>query len=318
MDLSIIIVNYNTVELLDKALRSIKKYSPSYSHEVFVVDNASNDGSREYLKAISKGEDNKARNIRENILSGRGFEELNMDELDIDNLYIILNDSNSGFAAANNIAIKKASGRYVLLLNPDTEVVEDTLDKCIRYMEEHSEIGILGCKVLLPNGELDLACRRGFPNLKNSFFKFSGLAKTFPKVKAFTGYNLTHLSQNESYPVDSVVGAFMMLRREVIDRIGLLDEEFFMYGEDIDWCFRAKEAGWVVFYFADAFILHHKRASSIKSKKALVEFYRAMEIFYRKYYATNHNRYTNQFVYMSIKILVAAMIVMNNIRQKLR
>lgn len=286
MKLSIIIVNYNTQQLLNECLESIKQYTPFIDYEVLVVDNASLDGSAEYLKGVTQG-----------------------------NINVILNQNNKGFASANNQAICDAKGKYILLLNPDTEVLERTLDKCIKYMDNHQHIGILGCKVMLPNGKLDLACRRGFPNLKNSFFKFSGLAKLFPKVKLFTGYNLTYLDENQSSPVDSVVGAFMMVRHEVIDQIGLLDEEFFMYGEDIDWCYRAKQAGWEVFYYADASIIHHKRASSRQSKKALVEFYRAMEIFYRKHYADTHSKLVNNLVYASIKALAAVKMFLNSLKR---
>jgi len=284
MNLSIIIVNYNTKELLQKALESIERFPPSGEFEIFVVDNASQDDSAEYIK-------------------------------NIDNQVIpIINTENLGFSKANNMAIKMAKGKYILLINPDTEVLEGTLNKCMDYMDKHPTIGILGCKVLLPDGRLDLACRRGFPNLWNSFFKFSGLAKLFPKVKLFTGYNLTYLDEHQSYSVDSVVGAFMMVRREVIEQIGLLDEDFFMYGEDIDWCYRAKQAGWDVFYYADAVIIHHKRASSKQSKKALNEFFRAMEIFYKKHYAGKHTFFVNICVYASIRLIARIKMLFNRFK----
>mgnify|MGYP000949353737 CR=1 FL=1 len=285
MKLSIIIVNYNTAVLLNKCINSIRRYCPAHEYEIFIVDNASDDDSRVYIKGLSNS------------------------------VCSILNEKNMGFACANNLAIRKAKGKYILLLNPDTEVLDGTLDKCIDYMDKHTTIGILGCKVLLPDGKLDLACRRGFPDLWNSFCRFSGLAKLFPKSKLFSGYNLTYLDESKSYPVDSVVGAFMMVRREVIDQIGLLDEDFFMYGEDIDWCYRAKQAGWEVFYYADAAIIHHKRASSKQSKKALIEFYRSMSIFYHKHYAQKHNRIVNVLVYSAIKILAGIKIFINSIKK---
>ncbi|WHH57424.1 glycosyltransferase family 2 protein [Petroclostridium sp. X23] len=285
MDLSVIIVNYNTKILLERCLDSINKFPPVGGYEVFVVDNASTDGSIEYLNNLDQPNN------------------------------VILNKDNAGFSKANNQAISKAKGRYILLLNPDTEVLVDTLDKCIDYMDKHDDIGILGCKVMLPNGKLDLACRRGFPNLRNSFFKFTGFAKAFPKIKLFSGYNLTYLDEHKSYPVDSVVGAFMMLRRETIEEIGLLDEEFFMYGEDIDWCYRAKQAGWQVFYYADASIIHHKRASSKQNPKALVEFFRAMKVYYRKHHANKHNKFINEFVYASIDLLAYLKIFINRFKK---
>ncbi len=285
MDLSIIIVNYNTRELLHTALETIRKNPPATAYEIFVVDNASTDGSKEYLKETANG------------------------------INIILNEQNIGYSAANNIAIRKSKGRYILLLNPDTEVLEGTLTKCITFMDTQPEIGILGCKVMLPDGQLDLACRRGFPNIKNAFFKFTGLANMFPKSKYFAGYNLTYLDENESYPVDSVVGAFMMLRQETIAEIGLLDETFFMYGEDIDWCYRAKESRWTVYYYAEAEIIHHKRASSKSSRKALIAFYQSMTLFYKKHYAKKHNFLVNTIVYMAISIMGKIKILLNEYKK---
>jgi len=270
MYLSIIIVNFNTLELLKKCLNSIEKYHPICDYEVIVLDNASTDGSSEYIKGLKGG---------------------------------ILCDANLGFAKANNIAINRARGDYVLLLNPDTEVFTDIFDKCLEVMELNKSIGILGCRVMLACGGLDIACRRGFPTLWNSFCKFSGLNKAFPKAKLFSGYNLTYLDENESSNVDCVMGAYMLIRRETIDLIGLLDEDYFMYGEDLDYCLRAKTNGYEVYYYGDAGIIHHKRASSKKSKKALFEFYNSMKIYYRKHYSIRHSGLTNAFVYLAIDFL---------------
>ena len=281
MILSIVILNFNTKDLLAKCLESIIKYPPICEYEVFVVDNASNDGSKEFVRSLKSP------------------------------FVPIVSEENAGFSKGNNLALKKVTGEYVLLLNPDTEVLEGSFNKCILKMEQDSSIGILGCKVLLPNGKLDLACRRGFPNLQNSVFKFSGLAKLFSKNKLFAGYNLTYLDENKSYEVDSVVGAYMMMRQTVMKKIGLLDEDFFMYGEDIDWCYRTKQAGYRVFYFSEATIIHHKRASSKQSAKALIEFYRAMEIFYNKHYAKSHSKFVNVLVINSIRLLAKVKIMRN-------
>lgn len=282
MDLSIIIVNYNTKNLLKKGLESIKSYPPSCKYEIFVVDNASTDDSVEYIKGMEPS------------------------------IVSIINNENVGFSKANNQAIKNATGRYILLLNPDTEVLEDTLDKCIHYMDKHINIGILGCKVELVDGGLDLACRRSFPNLKNSLFKFLGLAQLFPKSKLFAGYNLTYLDENKSYSVDCVVGAFMMITRKTIKSIGLLDEDFFMYGEDIDWCYRTKQAGLDVFYYSDVSIIHHKRASSKQKKvKTIYEFHRAMFIFYKKHYKDKHWFIINFIVYAAIAMKLILVLIIN-------
>ena len=266
MILSIIIVNYNTCDLLKKCVDSINKFPPACEYEIIVVDNASSDGSDVYVDEIGG----------------------------------TLLDKNLGFSAANNIGIKKSRGNYILLLNPDTTVLQGTLDKCLNKLKSSDDIGILGCRVLLENGELDLACRRGFPTLWNSFCKFSGLSRLFPKLSLFSGYNLTHLSEFASYEVDAVVGAFMLFRRELINKIGYLDESFFMYGEDIDFCYRCKSAGEKVFYFSEAVINHHKRASSVKSKKAKYEFYNSMKIYYGKYHKNPVGRF---FVNLFIDIL---------------
>ncbi len=191
-----------------------------------------------------------------------------------------------GFAYANNIAIKKTSSEYVLLLNSDTLVLDNCLEDSINYMKDHEDVGVLGCKVVLPDNTLDKACRRSFPDFYVSFYKMTGLSSLFPKSKRFGRYNLTFLNEDETYEVDCVVGAFMLVRSKTINEVGLLDEKFFMYGEDIDWCFRIKAANWKIIYFSDAKIIHYKGASNSKkqNKKLTYEFYRAMYIFYNKHY----------------------------------
>ncbi|MEZ0537120.1 glycosyltransferase family 2 protein [Caldicellulosiruptoraceae bacterium PP1] len=274
MDLSIIIVNYNTINLLRDTLKSIFENPPKkYSFEVIVVDNNSQDKSPDMV------------------------------ENEFKNALLIRNKSNDGFSVANNIGIKKAQGKYILLLNSDTQILKDTLDKCLDFMEQENnkKIGILGCKVLLTNGKLDIACRRGFPTPKNSFFKIFGLSKLFPKNRFFAGYNLTYLDENKSYEVDSVVGAFMLIRKEVIEEIGLLDEDFFMFGEDIDYCFRAKKNNWKVYYFADAVIYHHKKGSGRTNPKVISAFYDSMWIFYKKHYIDEYPKTVAVLIYIAVK-----------------
>lgn len=285
MDLSIIIVNYNTKGLLRETLESIYK-NPTYREfEIIVVDNGSSDGSQEMVKK------------------------------EFPDVILIENKQNLGFAKANNIGIKIAKGKYILLLNSDTEVLRGTLDSCIDFLEkdEAKEIGILGCKVMLPDGKLDLACRRGFPTPKNSFFKIFGLAKLFPKSRFFAGYNLTYLDENQSYEVDSVVGAFMLIRREVIDKIGLLDEDYFMFGEDIDFCFRAKQNGFKVYYYADAKIIHHKRGSG-RNLKVLSAFYDSMWIFYRKHYYDKYPKSLALLIFITIRLIKLLKLVETKIK----
>ena len=214
----------------------------------------------------------------------------------------ILNEENMGFAHANNMAIKKTSSEYVLLLNSDTLVLDSCLEDSINYMNEHEDVGVLGCKVVLPDNTLDKACRRSFPDFYVSFYKMTGLSSLFPKSKRFGRYNLTFLNEDETYEVDCVVGAFMLVRSKTIREVGLLDEQFFMYGEDIDWCFRIKAANWKVIYFSDAKIIHYKGASYSKkqNKKLTYEFYRAMYIFYNKHYKEGYPWITTLATYLGI------------------
>jgi GT2 family glycosyltransferase len=285
MELSVVIVSYNTRELLKKCIQSIYMTYPNNNLEILVVDNGSSDGSPTMVR----------------------------DEYG--NVILIENKENLGFAKANNIAINISKGRYVLLLNPDTVVTEGCLDKCIQYLDEHKDIGVLGCKVVLPDGKLDLACRRSFPTPEVSFYRMTGLSKLFPKNKLLAQYNLTYLDENETYEVDSVVGAFMMGRREVIERVGMLDEDYFMYGEDIDWCYRIKQAGWKVIYFHEAEIAHYKGASGGKKNPRIIrEFYRAMYLFYKKHYKSKYSIFVTGFIYSGISFKLMLSLAINQLK----
>jgi GT2 family glycosyltransferase len=182
-------------------------------------------------------------------------------------------------------------------------------------MDEHLDIGVLGCKVVLPDGRLDLACRRSFPTPEVSFYRMSGLSKLFPKHERFAQYNLTYLDENETYEVDSVVGAFMLVRREVVEQIGMLDEDYFMYGEDIDWCYRIKQAGWKVVYYPEVEIIHYKGASGGKKNPRIIyEFYRAMYLFYEKHYKSKYSIFTAGFIYSGIALKLVISLVMNQFK----
>jgi GT2 family glycosyltransferase len=278
LDLSIIIVNYETYDLTKQTIESVIKNDHPFEYDIYVVDNASTDESIERLQEYFHTE------------SENGL------------IKFILNDENMGFAHANNLAIKKTSSEYVLLLNSDTLVLDSCLEDSINYMNEHEDVGVLGCKVVLPDNSLDKACRRSFPDFYVSFYKMTGLSSLFPKSKRFGRYNLTFLSEDETYEVDCVVGAFMLVRSKTIREVGLLDEKFFMYGEDIDWCFRIKAANWKVIYFSDAKIVHYKGASYSKkqNKKLTYEFYRAMYIFYNKHYKEGYPWITTLATYLGI------------------
>lgn len=254
LDLSIIIVNYNVKEFLQNLLNSIEKASNNYSTEIFIVDNASDDGS--------------VKLIREKYPS----------------INLIANEENVGFGKANNQALRNANGKYIMMINPDTIIGEDTIDKMIGFFEMNPEAGLAGCKILNPDGSLQLACRRSFPGPWTSFCKVTGLSNLFPKSKLFARYNLTYLNENQSYEVDAVSGSFMMMKKEVYEKVGGFDEEFFMYGEDLDLSYRIKKAGHKVYYVHNTQIIHYKgestRRSSIDETRL---FYDAMHLFVKKH-----------------------------------
>lgn len=254
MKLSVVIVNYNVKYYLEQCLRSVEKATQSISTEIFVVDNASSDGSLEYLKSK--------------------FPEI----------IFIQNEENLGFAKANNIAIRKSRGEYILLLNPDTLVAETTILKCIELMNNHPDAGGTGVRMLNTNGTFAYESRRGFPSPLTSFFKITGLCKFFPHSQLLGKYYLRFLDENKINQIDVISGAFMFLRKEALEKAGLLDEDFFMYGEDVDLSYRITKAGFQN-YYAPYPIIHYKGESTKKDSFRYIQvFYDAMLIFFRKHY----------------------------------
>lgn len=289
MDLSIVIVSYNTIDLLRNCLNSIYKNTKSIIYEVWVIDNQSKDGSPEMV------------------------------EREFPQVKLIRNSINGGFSQANNLAIRQCNSRYVLILNPDTVVPEKTLEETVRFMDFHEEVGCIGCKVIRPDGSLDKACKRGFPTPWNSLTYLLKLDRLFPKSRLFGGYNATYIDEDEESEVDSLVGAFMMLRQEVIQRVGLLDEKFFMYGEDIDWCYRIKEAGWKNYYYPKAKIIHYKGESSRKqSTKMIGVFHKSMIIFYDKHYKNKYNFIITGLVHLGIYVKWGSSLAINFFRKEKR
>ncbi len=270
MKLSIIIVSYNTKDLLLDCIRSIHENPPAGDYEILVADNRSSDGSEACAS--------------------------------LPHVTFLPMGENLGFSKANNRALEKANGEYVLFLNPDTLLLKGTLDMCIHALHENPAYGCVGCRVLMENGKLDLACRRGFPTLKNSLFKFTGLDKLF-KNRFFAGYNLLYMPEDGVYPIDCIVGAFMLFPKTVLDKIGGFDERFFMYGEDIDLCYRVHLAGLKTLYNGTCGIIHKKRASSKKSKAAKNAFYESMWLYYGKHHAQNHSAFSNRLVKTAIGLL---------------
>jgi GT2 family glycosyltransferase len=254
-DLSIIIVSYNTRELLLECLRSIRASAYRSEPEVIVVDNASQDGTAEAVRS----------HFPERLL--------------------IANSENAGFSRANNLGIEQALGRYLLLLNPDTVLEPDVLEKMTDYMDVHRDAGMVSCKLVTADGSLDLACRRSFPSLWDGLCRASGLSKLFPKSRLFARYNLTYLDENQTYTVDAINGAFMFVRREAMRQVGPLDEDYYMYIEDLDWCYRFRKAGWKIVYHPEATTLHLKGQSAKQNSSAMIsELFRSTKTFYRKHY----------------------------------
>ncbi|MFA5991712.1 MAG: glycosyltransferase family 2 protein [Candidatus Doudnabacteria bacterium] len=283
MDLSIIILSYKSKLDLQRLLPSVFASETKYSYEVIVVDNGSNDGTYEWL-------DTQLKDLR--------FKDLK-----------IIKNQNTGFASGNNLGIRQTNGKYILLLNPDTKIEKDTLEVMLSFMDSHSEVGISGCKVVKPDGSLDLACRRKFPNPWNSFKRLFLLSNA--------DYNLTTIDVNQEMEIDSVMGAFLLIRKSVVELIGLLDEEFFMYGEDIDWCWRCKEEGFKVWYYPKTHITHFKGSSSAKiALKALKWFHEAMWIFYRKHYKNQYPFFINWLVWLGIYLRLGVLILINAFKEK--
>jgi len=256
MKLSIIIVNYNVKHFLEQCLHSVYASVISEDYEVFVVDNNSVDGSCAMVK-------HKFPKVK-----------------------LIENKENVGFAKANNQAIRIASGKYILLLNPDTLVEENSFDKIVSFMDLHPDAGGLGVKMINGKGEFLPESKRGLPTPMVSFFKIFGLAKLFPNSRRFGQYHLSYLNKDEISKVDVLSGAFMLLRKTVLDKIGLLDEAFFMYGEDIDLSYRITQVGYNNYYYPNTTIIHYKGESTKKgSINYVIVFYKAMLIFAKKHFA---------------------------------
>ena len=287
MLLSIVIVSFNVEELLAKCLESIEKYSEGITKEVFVVDNNSSD--------------NTVLRIRK----------------DFPKVTLIANEKNLGFSKANNQALKKAKGDYLLVLNPDTELKQSTLAKMIDFMRKNKDVAVSTCRVELVDGSLDRDCRRHFPTPWRSFCHFSNLSKIFPKSKIFDQYYMGYLPDTAEHEVDACAGAFMMVRAEAVKKVGYFDEDFFFYGEDLDWCFRFKEAGYRIIYTPITKIIHYKGASSgIKKtsqklskatkeskQRVLRESTRAMRLFYDKHYKNVYPLAIRWLVLTGVKIL---------------
>lgn len=288
MDLSIIIVSYNTKEFLRKLLFSISQnISSKISYEVIVVDNASSDNSSE------------------------------MAEKEFPKVKLIANKKNFGFSKANNIGIAKtAKSRYVLFLNPDTLLKKGTIEEMIGFMDSHKDCGASTCKVIMSNGEIDDATHRGFPTPWNALTHFSGISKLVPHSAFLNGYYMGWKDLEKIHEIDALAGAFMLVRREAGEEVKWWDEDYFFYGEDIDFCFMLKQKGWKIYYIPTVSIFHHKGAASgIKkiskgvstaTKETKVRItksrFSAMKIFYSKHYVGKYPKVLTMLVMWGINL----------------
>ena len=271
MRLSIIIVNYNVEHFLEQCLLSVRKACQGIEAEVIVVDNASVDGSVTMLR--------------------ERFPEV----------ILIDNKDNRGFSKANNQGITKSQGEYVLLLNPDTVVEEETFRTCIAFMDAHKDCGGLGIRMLDGKGNFLPESKRGLPTPEVAFYKIFGLSSLFPKSKRFARYHLGYLDENETHEVEILSGAYMFMRKSALDKVGLLDEDYFMYGEDIDLSYRLIKEGFKNYYLPEARIIHYKGESTKKTSVNYVfVFYNAMRIFARKHFSARHAKSFNKLIEVAI------------------
>ncbi len=299
LDLSIIIVNYNTKVFLRNCLKSIiENISNKISYEVVIVDNASTDGSQSEILNIK------------NLPAGRQGQILN--------LKTILNNKNLGFSKANNQGIKNSSNsRYVLFLNPDTILQKGVAEEMIAFMDIHKNAGASTCKVILPSGELDDASHRGFPTPWNAFCYFSKLQNIFPKSKFFAGYTLGWKNLTKTHEIDVLAGACMLVRREAGEGIGWWDEDYFFYGEDIEFCYQLKQRDWKIYYFPKVSVMHYKGVSggikrqskdittaTVETKRIASRWrFNAMRIFYNKHYKKKYPRLVSFLVNAGINFV---------------
>ena len=290
-DLVVVIVNWNVKELLAACLKSLPRASENLRVHTVVVDNGSSDGSVEMV-------------LR-----------------DFPGVEVVASPENLGFSCANNLALRRYqnSARYCLLLNPDTVVEPGALDRMCEFMDSHPDAGIAGCKLVKPDGVLDWPCKRWYFLPSVLFYRALGLDRRFPKSRRFGQYHLTYLDENQIHQVAAVVGAFMMIRQQCLVAIGHLDESFFMYGEDVEWCYRAKDAGWNVYYVPTATVVHHKGQSTSKqSYRMIYHWYMGTWRVYAQYMAKRYPAVVNATVWAGLRTMLGASLVANFFRFKKR
>ena len=288
MDLTVVIVSYNVREYLRLCLISVKKASKGIDCEIFVVDNNSDDDSCSVVRK------------------------------EFPDVYLIENRVNAGYAVANNQAIRLAVGKYVLLLNPDTLVEEETFVKCIGFMDTHTDAGALGVKMVNGDGEFLPESKRALPSVATAFFKSFGFSFLFPESKVLNRYYLPAIDRDETAKSEVISGAFMFIRRDILSTTGLLDEDYFMYGEDIDLSYRILKAGFFNYYFPEVRIIHFKGCSTPRhSNEDIFNFYNAMRIYVKKRSATGKFRYLSLLILPGISLRESFALVNRFLRRML-
>jgi GT2 family glycosyltransferase len=286
MKLSIVIVNYNAQDFLIKCLRSIQTAIKLLEYEVIVVDNGSIEKSEDLIK-----------------------NEFPM-------IKFIANQINKGFPKASNQGIRISKGEYILLLNPDTVILPNTIEQCISFLDTNPQVAVVTCYVELATGQIDPACHRGFPTPWASLCYFLGLEKLFPKSRLFSRYHLGWLPLNIRHEIDTPSGCFYLVKRSVLNEVGLLDEDYFLYFEEVDLSYRIKEKGWKIFFLPEVKIIHYKGISSgIKKdtkhmskatketkKLAINSFCNSMKLFYDKHYKGKYPKVIDWLMYLGIEV----------------
>lgn len=286
IDLSIIIINYMTYDKTVNTIESIIKYTEKITYEIILVDNGSKNNDKQLLSSYCK--------TKPQIL-------------------FIPSKTNLGFGRGNNLALKYANGAYICFLNSDTELTKNSFYEGINYLITHTDVGAIGPRLIDINGNLDHGCMRGFPTLRDSLYYFLKLEKLTGNKKKYGGYKLSYLSEHQVNDVDVISGAFFLTSKFILDKIGSFDEAFFMYGEDIDLCYRIKQEGYKIIYNPNlGNVIHYKGESGKKRKiKTLFHFYDAMVIFYKKHYKKRHNSIINIIVYTSIYLMFVVKLFIN-------
>jgi GT2 family glycosyltransferase len=285
MKLSIILVEWNTSDLLKQTLESVYKETAGFDFEVIVIDNHSADDSVEMVRKY------------------------------FPQVKLTVNNDNRGFAKANNQGMAMAAGEYIMLLNTDVIVCEGAINKLVDYLDSYSDVTMVGPRLLNTDGTFQPACRRNLPNPINSFLHLFGLAKVFKNSKLANEYKQTNADPEVTAPAQALSGAAMMFRRKVYEEIGGLDETFFMYGEDLDFCKRIFDKGWKTVYVSEAKITHIGGASSKKRRtRSLVNFYEAMWLYYKKHFYKQHNFLINYAVWAGIKCRMGIALLINSFK----